>query len=118
MGKKKIGNKKFPSSLKGFSIQFLPYSEIKELDSTQRIKKILGIVLGILAVASAVIFGGQFVLARGGRPAPQSSQITVVVPNGGEQFLQGTGGPIQWNGTPICFQWACHPAPRGASSCS
>jgi hypothetical protein len=32
--------------IKGFSIQFLPYSEIRGLDSTQRIKKILGIVFG------------------------------------------------------------------------
>lgn len=32
--------------IKGFSIQFLPYSEIRDLDSTERIKKILRIVLG------------------------------------------------------------------------
>ncbi len=32
--------------LKGFSIQFLPYSEIRDLDSNERIKKILDIVLG------------------------------------------------------------------------
>ncbi len=32
--------------LKGFSIQFLPYSEIKNLDSGKRIKKILGIIIG------------------------------------------------------------------------
>ena len=32
--------------IRGFSIQFLPYSEIRGLNSTQRIKKILGIVLG------------------------------------------------------------------------
>ena len=32
--------------LKGFSIQFLPYSEISHLDSDERIRKILGIVLG------------------------------------------------------------------------
>ena len=32
--------------IKGFSIQFIPYSEIRGLDSTQRIKKILGIVFG------------------------------------------------------------------------
>jgi len=38
--KKKIGK------IKGFSIQFIPYSEIRYLDSTERIKKILGIVLG------------------------------------------------------------------------
>ena len=30
--------------IKGFSIQFLPYSEIRGLNSTERIKKILGIV--------------------------------------------------------------------------
>lgn len=30
---------------KGFSISFLPYSEIRGLDSTQRIRKILGIIL-------------------------------------------------------------------------
>ena len=32
--------------IKGFSIQFLPYSEIRGLDSTHRIKKILNIILG------------------------------------------------------------------------
>ncbi len=37
---KKIGK------IKGFSIQFLPYAEIKDLHSDERIKKILGIVLG------------------------------------------------------------------------
>jgi hypothetical protein len=38
-GIEKLGN------IKGFSIQFLPYSEIKFLDSDERIKKILGIIL-------------------------------------------------------------------------
>lgn len=37
--KKKLG------SIKGFAIQFLPYSEIKNLNSDGRIKKILGIIL-------------------------------------------------------------------------
>lgn len=37
---KKIGK------IKGFSIQFLPFSEIKNLDSDKRIRKILNIVLG------------------------------------------------------------------------
>ncbi len=32
--------------IKGFTIQFLPYSEIRKLDSNERIKKILDIVLG------------------------------------------------------------------------
>jgi hypothetical protein len=39
-GEKSIGR------IKGLSIQFLPYSEIKSLDSNSRIKKILTIVLG------------------------------------------------------------------------
>lgn len=32
--------------IKGFSLQFLPFSEIRDLDSSGRIKKILDIVLG------------------------------------------------------------------------
>ena len=40
MVRKKLGN------IKGFSIQFLPYSEIRGLDSNQRIRKILNIILG------------------------------------------------------------------------
>ena len=32
--------------IKGFSIQFMPYSEIKNSDSDERIKKILKIILG------------------------------------------------------------------------
>jgi len=39
-GEKSIGK------IKGLSIQFLPYSEIRNLDSNNRIKKILAIVLG------------------------------------------------------------------------
>ena len=38
--------KKIRGKIKGFSIQFLPYSEIRGLDSNARIKKILNIVLG------------------------------------------------------------------------
>ena len=33
-------------AIKGFTIRFLPHSEIKDLNSTDRIRKILGIVLG------------------------------------------------------------------------
>lgn len=32
--------------IKGFSIQFLPYSEIRDLNSDERIRKVLKIVLG------------------------------------------------------------------------
>ena len=38
--KKKLGK------IKGFAIQFLPFSEIRELDSDQRIKKVLDITFG------------------------------------------------------------------------
>lgn len=38
--------KKGVKKVKGFSIQFLPYSEIRSLDSGERVKKILKIVLG------------------------------------------------------------------------
>src|SRR3989338_4846030 len=46
MARIKRGGKKSLGNIKGFSIQFLPYSEIKDLDSDQRIRKILSIVLG------------------------------------------------------------------------
>ena len=38
--RKKIGD------IKGFSIQFLPFSEIRHLDGNERIKKILNIIFG------------------------------------------------------------------------
>ncbi len=40
MVKKKLGK------IKGFAIQFLPNSEIRDLGSSERIRKILGIILG------------------------------------------------------------------------
>lgn len=44
MSDKKRGGKF--GKISGFSIQFLPYSEIRKLDSDERIRKILGIILG------------------------------------------------------------------------
>jgi len=41
----KKNNKKL-GDIKGFSMQFIPYSEIKDLGSSERIRKILEIVLG------------------------------------------------------------------------
>jgi len=38
--------KKAVKQIKGFTIQFMPYSEIRNLESSARIKKILNIVLG------------------------------------------------------------------------
>jgi len=45
MADKKRGVKHL-GRIKGFAIQFLPYSEIRSLDSDERIKKILSITLG------------------------------------------------------------------------
>lgn len=41
-----VKRKKSLGKIKGFTIRFLPYSEIRSLDSTSRIRKILDIVLG------------------------------------------------------------------------
>lgn len=41
-----MAKKKSIGKIKGFSIQFLPYSEIRYLGSDERIRKILNIVLG------------------------------------------------------------------------
>ena len=41
-----VKKKKKITKIKGFSIQFMPYSEIKNLDSTARIRKILNIIIG------------------------------------------------------------------------
>ncbi len=41
-----VKRKKTLGKLKGFAIQFLPFSEIRELDGDERMRKILGIVLG------------------------------------------------------------------------
>jgi hypothetical protein len=43
---KQKNRKKNFERIKGFSIQFIPYSEIKNLNSDERIKKILEIVFG------------------------------------------------------------------------
>ena len=45
MAKKKVKKKKFVK-IKGFAIQFMPYSEIRDLDSSKRIRKVLNVVLG------------------------------------------------------------------------
>ena len=39
-------SKKHLGKIKGFALQFLPFNEIRNLDSSERIKKILDIILG------------------------------------------------------------------------
>ncbi len=43
---KKRGKRKKLGKIKGFAIQFMPYAEIRDLDSNKRIRKILNVVLG------------------------------------------------------------------------
>ena len=54
-GKQHIGK------IRGFSIQFLPYSEYGNLDSNERIKKILNIILGnnILILQGKLRYGEE-----------------------------------------------------------
>ena len=59
MGKsKKLGN------IRGFSIQFMPYSEISGLDSSERIKKIL-----------SIIFGGNILILQGRLKADEETRL-------------------------------------------
>jgi len=46
MKKKKVVRKKKVDKIRGLSIRFLPYSEIRDLDSNERIRKVLDVVLG------------------------------------------------------------------------
>jgi len=45
MSEKRRGEGERWGKIKGFSIQFLPYSEIRDLNSDERIKRVLGIIL-------------------------------------------------------------------------
>ena len=55
---KKIGH------IKGFSIQFMPYSEIARLESSERIKKIL-----------EIIFGGDILILQGRLKADEETRL-------------------------------------------
>ena len=50
--------------IKGLSIQFMPYSEIKSLDSDERIKKILNI-----------IFGGNILILQGRLKSDEEARL-------------------------------------------
>lgn len=43
---KKLGEKKMQGKLKGLSLQVMPYSEVRDLSISERVKKILNLVLG------------------------------------------------------------------------
>ena len=56
-----VKKKRNLGKIKGFSMQFLPYSEVRDLDSSQRIRKILNIILGnnILILQGRLEFGEE-----------------------------------------------------------
>lgn len=88
-GGKHLGN------IKGFSIQFLPYSEIRNLNSDDRIKKILGIILGnnILIVQGRLTVGeetrliGDTMAMIGHIKAFKGIELAVISGNGRDSIL-------------------------------
>jgi hypothetical protein len=81
--------------LKGFSIQFLPYSEIKDLNSNERIKKILDIVLGnfililqgkLKPIEESRLIGDTMAMI-GHVPNFRGIELAVITGNGNESFF-------------------------------
>lgn len=59
-----MSKKKNLGKIKGFSIQFMPYSEIRNLNNSERIKKILNI-----------IFGGNILILQGRLKADEETRL-------------------------------------------
>ena len=99
MSKKKRGKS---GKLKGFSIQFLPYSEINELNSDERIKKILGIILGnnILILQGKLLPNeetrliGDTMAMIGHVKTFKGIELAVISGNGGHGFFRKIGKGI------------------------
>jgi hypothetical protein len=88
--------------IRGFSIQFIPYSEIKHLGSDERIRKILGIVLG----NNIIILQGRLKVDEESRLIGDTMamidhvknfkgiELAVISSNGEERFLQRVRGNL------------------------
>jgi hypothetical protein len=88
--------------IRGFSIQFIPYSEIKHLGSDERIRKILGIVLG----NNIIILQGRLKVDEESRLIGDTMamidhvknfkgiELAVISSNGEEGFLQRVRGNL------------------------
>ena len=83
--------------IKGFSIQFLPYSEIRDLNSNERIRKILKIVLGnnililqgkLTAEEEARLIGDTMAMI-GYVKNFKGIELAVISGNGNEGFFEG-----------------------------
>lgn len=81
--------------IKGFSIQFLPYGEIRHLDSDERIRKILGIVLGNnilmlqgrLSASEETRLIGDTMAMIGHVKGFKGIELAVISGNGSESFM-------------------------------
>ena len=102
MGNKKRGLGKNLGRIKGFSIQFLPFSEIKGLNSDDRIKKVLGIILdnnililqGRLTSNEEARLIGDTMAMIGHIPSFKGIELAVISGNGKEGFFGKMGKGI------------------------
>jgi len=102
MSDKKRGVRKNLGRIKGFSIQFLPFSEIRALGSDERIKKILGIILdnnililqGRLSASEEVRLIGDTMAMIGHVKMFKGIELAVISGNGKEGFFGKMGKGI------------------------
>jgi hypothetical protein len=102
MNNKKGGMGKKLGRIKGFSIQFLPFSEIRPLNSDERIKKILGIILdnnililqGKLTASEEARLIGDTMAMIGHIKSFKGIELAVISGNGKEGFFGKMGKGI------------------------
>jgi hypothetical protein len=88
--------------IKGFSLQFLPFSEVRDLDSDGRIKKILGIILdnnililqGRLTANEEARLIGDTMAMIGHVKEFRGIELAVISGNGRESFFGKMGKGI------------------------
>jgi len=102
MSDKKRVMRKNLGRIKGFSIQFLPFSEIKSLDSDDRVKKVLGIILdnnililqGRLSASEEARLIGDTMAMIGHIKAFKGIELAVISGNGRDGFFGKMGKGI------------------------
>jgi len=102
MSDKKRGLRKNLGRIKGFSIQFLPFSEVKSLSSDDRIKKVLGIILdnnililqGRLTASEEARLIGDTMAMIGHIKSFKGIELAVISGNGKEGFFGKMGKGI------------------------
>ena len=90
-----VKKKKNLGKIKGFAIRFVPYSEIRDLNSNERIKKILNIVFGnIILILQGKLTSGEETRLIGDTMAMighvknfKGIELAVISGNGNEGFF-------------------------------